>query len=289
MTDDLGVFGPGSATWRVHAEPLTMVGGLRALLLQALHPEAMRLLYEKSSFQDDPWARLQATVQYVATVSFGTTAEVEAAAAHVRAVHRHLGVTDVEQLAWVHVCEVDSFLVAARYAGVRLSADDADRYLDEQVRAARLVGVPEQLAPRSTAELDAYFAAMRPHLRLTAEARAAARVVIAPPLPVPRRWALPARAGWTTLSSLAVGLLPAWARRLYRLPSVPGVGLTTRGGMLAVRAAVAALPDTWTHGPQYHRAMARAEAAQSAQSDQSAQLASSVANPPHGSTSDAAS
>jgi uncharacterized protein (DUF2236 family) len=292
MTGDLGYFGPASATWRVHAEPLTMVGGLRALLLQALHPEAMRLLYEKSSFQDDPWARLQATVQYVATISFGTTAEVEAAAAHVRAVHRHLGITDVEQLAWVHACEVDSFLVAARYAGVRLSADDADRYLDEQVQAAVLVGVPDELAPRSTAKLDAYFAAMRPRLRLTAEARAAARVVIAPPLPVPRRWALPARAGWTTLSSLAVGLLPAWARRLYLLPSVPGIGLTTRGGMLAVRTAVATLPETWKHGPHYHRAMARVAAAQSDQSAQPAQpahSARSVANPPQGSMSDAAS
>jgi uncharacterized protein (DUF2236 family) len=264
MTGDLGYFGPGSATWLVHSEPLTMVGGLRALLLQALHPDAMRLLYEKSTFQDDPWSRLQATVQYVATVSFGTTTEVDAAAAHVRTVHARLGITDVEQLAWVHACEVDSFLVAAQYAGVRISAEDADRYLAEQVKAAVLVGVPDELAPQSTAELDAYFAGMRPRLRLTAEAREAARVVIAPPLPVPRRWALPARAGWTTLSSLAVGLLPGWARRLYRLPSVPGIGLTTQGGMRAVRAAVAALPENWKHGPQYHRAMARAADAQSA-------------------------
>ncbi len=271
---DLGYFGPGSVTWRVHAEPLTMVGGLRALLLQALHPEAMRVLYERSSFQDDPWARLQATVIYVATVSFGTTAEVDAAAAHVRDVHRRLGVTDPQQLAWVHACEVDSFLVAARYAGVRMSADDADRYLEEQVRTARLVGVPEQLAPRHAAELDAYFASMRPRLRLTPEAREAARVVIAPPLPVRGRWALPARAGWTVLSSLAVGLLPTWARRLYRLPPVPGVGVTTRAGMRTVRLAVATLPETWKHGPHYRRAMARAQPAGSA-----------TPRPSHGSTS----
>lgn len=292
--DELGYFGPGSVTWRVHGEPLTMVGGLRALLLQALHPEAMRRLYEKSSFQDDPWARLQATVQYVATVSFGTTTEVDDAAARVRAVHAQLGITDVEQLAWVHACEVDSFLVAARYAGVRISADDADRYLVEQVQAARFAGVPDELAPRSTAELDAYFDAMRPRLRLTREAREAARVVIAPPLPVPNHWALPARAGWTALSALAVGLLPGWARRLYRLPPVPGVGLVTLVGLRAVRLAVAALPPTWTHGPPYHRAMARAQAAQAAGSAQparsaraagSAQSARSAASPPHGSTS----
>src|SRR5882757_7556779 len=258
MPTDLGYFGPASITWRVHAEPLTMVGGLRALMLQALHPEAMRLLYARSSFQDDPWARLQATVIYVATVSFGTTPEVDAAAAHVRDVHRRLGITDPLLLAWVHACLLDSFLVAARYAGVRIAADDADRYVAEQIRAARLIGVPAEIAPHSTAELDSYFAAMRPSLRLTREARAAARVVVAPPLPVPRRWALPARAGWTTLSSLAVGLLPSWARRMYRLPALPGAGIATTAGLRTMRAAVTALPENWKHGPHYRAAMARA-------------------------------
>jgi uncharacterized protein (DUF2236 family) len=263
MTDDFGYFGPGSVTWRVHSEPLAMVGGLRALLLQALHPDAMRLLYEKSSFQDDPWARLQATVIYVGTVSFGTTSEVDAAAAHVRAVHRRLGITDPQQLAWVHACEVDSFLTAARYAGVRIPLHDADQYVTEQALAARLVGVPAKLAPLTTSDLDAYFAEMRRHLRLTAEAREAARVVLAPPLPVPRQWALPARAGWTTLAALAVGLLPAWARRLYRLPPLVGAGVATTAGLRTLRAAVAPLPDRWRHGPTYRRAMARVEAAAS--------------------------
>jgi uncharacterized protein (DUF2236 family) len=258
MTGDLGYFGPGSVTWRVHAEPLTMVGGLRALLLQALHPEAMRLLYTRSSFQDDPWARMRATVGYVATVSFGTTAEVDAAAAHVRDVHRRLGITDAHHLAWVHACEVDSFLRAAQYAGVQLSAVEADRYVAEQARAARLVGVPRRLTPRRADDLAAYFASMRPRLRLTPEAREAARVVIVPPLPVPRRWALPARAGWTVLSSLAVGLLPSWARRLYRLPDLPGTGIATIAGLRTARAATAALPQTWRHGPHYRQAMARA-------------------------------
>lgn len=273
---DFGYFGPGSVTWRMHAEPLTMVGGLRALLLQALHPEAMRLLYERSAFQDDPWARLQRTVIYVATVSFGTTAEVDAAAAHVREVHRRLGVTDREQLAWVHACEVSSFLTAAQYAGVRISSDDADTYVAEQVRAARLVGVPSRLAPQTVADLDRYFAAMRPRLRLTPEAREAARVVIAPPLPVPRRWSVPARAGWTTLAILAVGLLPGWARRLYRLPSGPGTGIAAQAGMRAARLAVATLPETWQHGPHYRRAMARA---------QLSTPASAASSPSHGSTS----
>lgn len=255
---DAGYFGPQSVTWRIHREPLALVGGLRALLLQALHPEAMGLLYARSDFQDDPWARLQRTAGYVSTVTFAPTAEVDAAAAHVRGVHQRLGITDPAQLAWVHACEVDSFLVAARAAGVRVGPADADRYVEEQLRAAALVGVPAKLTPRSAAELADYFAAMRPRLASTPQAREAARYVLAPPMPVAARYLLPARVGWTTISTLAVGLLPGWARRMYRLPPAPGAGLATAAGMRALRGAVRALPEQWREGPIYRAAKARA-------------------------------
>ena len=259
-TADIGYFGPASVTWRIHREPLALVGGLRALLLQALHPEAMALLYAKSAFQDDPWARLQRTAGYVSTVTFAPTTEVDAAAAHVRAVHERLGITDPAQLAWVHACEVDSFLAAARAAGVRLGRGDADRYVEEQVRAAALVGVPARLTPRSVADLSDYFRTIRPRLASTPQAREAARYVLAPPMPVPGRYVLPARLGWTTISTLAVGLLPGWARRMYRLPPAPGAGLATAAGHAGPARAVRALPEQWREGPMYREAKARVAA-----------------------------
>jgi uncharacterized protein (DUF2236 family) len=257
---DLGYFGPDSVTWRVHREPLTMVGGLRALLLQALHPEAMRLLYSRSNFQDDPFARLQRTVRYVVTVSFGSTAEVDAAAAHVRQVHDRLAITDVDQLAWVHACEVDSFLVAATATGLRLSAADRDRYLAEQALAASFVGVPNELVPHSAAELADYLAGVRPTLAMTPQARAAARSVIAPPLPVRGRYRVPARVGWTTISSMAVGLLPSWARRMYGLPPTPGARLAAVAGLRTLGRAIQILPEHRREGPAYRAAKARVEA-----------------------------
>jgi uncharacterized protein (DUF2236 family) len=260
MPPDTGYFGPESVTWRIHGEPLALVGGVRALLLQALHPEAMALLYAKSAFQDDPWARLQRTAGYVSTVTFAPTAVVDTAAAHVRAVHERLGITDPAQLAWVHACEVDSFLAAARAAGIRLGRADADRYVAEQVRAAALVGVPDELTPRTGAELAAYFTAMRPELSGTKEAREAARYVLAPPMPVPGRYVLPARLGWTTIGSLALGLLPGWARRMYLLPPAPGAGLATAAGMRALRRAVRTLPVRYREGPLYREAKARVAA-----------------------------
>jgi uncharacterized protein (DUF2236 family) len=257
---DLGYFGPDSMTWRIHSEPVAMVGGLRALLLQALHPEAMRLLAERSTFRDDPWLRFERTVTYVGMVCFAPVDEVDEASAHVRAVHHALGIDDPEQLAWVHSCLVESFLVASRAAGIALRPAERDRYVEEQVRAAELVAVPAALTPHSYAELKAFMHDMRPSLAGTREAREAARVVVLPPLPVPRRFVLPARVGWTTISTLAVGLLPRWARTMYRLPNFPGASLTTAAGMRTLRHAVRALPEQYREGPLYRVAKARAAA-----------------------------
>ena len=258
MNPDLGYFGPDSVTWRVHAEPVTMIGGLRALLLQALHPEAMALMSARSRFRDAPWSRLQRTAEYVATVSFGTTSEADAAVDRVRAVHARLGVTDPDQLAWVHACEVDSFLVAAGHVGVPLPSAAVDRYLAEQARVAAGIGVPVELIPTTEVELSALIDRIRPQLALTRAAVEAARVILLPPLPVPPRYAVPARLGWTTASSLAVGMLPDWARRMYRLPPLPGRRVATTVVLRGVRAGMALLPDEWRHGPHYRSARERA-------------------------------
>lgn len=261
MTADVGYFGPDSVTWRVHREPVSMVGGLRALLLQALHPGAMALLAQRSNFRSDPWQRFRATVEYVGVVCFATRPDVDAAAAKVREVHAALGVDDPQQLAWVHLCLVDSFLAAARGAGLPVSDRDADRYVYEQRLAASLVGVRDELVPSTASELDAGIAAFRPVLRCTADAREAARLVLAPPMQVPVRWAVPARAAWTTAAALAAGLVPDWALRMYRVPVLPGRRAATSVGLHAVRGAVRTLPTRYREGPMARQARERAEAA----------------------------
>src|SRR5690606_15603517 len=70
--DDLGLFGPGSVTWRVHAEPILAVAGLRALYFQGLHPRAMAGMAQNSAYKSDPWGRLMRTVRYVGTTVYGT-------------------------------------------------------------------------------------------------------------------------------------------------------------------------------------------------------------------------
>jgi uncharacterized protein (DUF2236 family) len=274
--DRLGFFGPGSVTWRVHVDPTFSVGGLRALLLQALHPVAMDGVARFSGgFQSAPWPRLMRTAAYVDTLTFGTRTEALRAVRRVRGIHRRLGATDPttgrtyrvddpDLLLWVHCCEVDSLLSVARRAGVRLTDADADRYVAEQVTAAALVGAGEDDVPRSTAALAAYFERMRPELAPTPAAREACRLVLLPPMPAWVRFLTPARPAWGTLAGLAVASLPSWARRMYRLP---GIGLTdpaTSAALHAFRQATLALPQRARRSPIVWAGIERASSAEPA-------------------------
>jgi uncharacterized protein (DUF2236 family) len=191
---DLGLFGPGSVTWRVHAEPILLVAALRALLLQALHPRPMAAMAQLSDYRSQPWRRLMRTANYVGTVIYGTTEEAQAAGRRIRALHSRLRATDPrtgetfriddpELLRWVHVTEVESFLGVARRAGVALTDAEADAYYAEQRRAAELVGLTGDDVPGSQAEVAAYYNRMQPQLAVTKEAAEALGFILAPPMP----------------------------------------------------------------------------------------------------------
>ena len=259
--DLTGFFGPDSVTWRIHSDPSFSVGGLRALLLQALHPVAMDGVARFSGgFREEPWPRLIRTAAYVDTLTFGTRTQAVAAVARVRGIHRRLGATekttgrtyrvdDPDLLLWVHCCEVDSLLTAARRAGVPLSDVDADRYVAEQVTAADLIGIPVADVPSSVPQLHAYFEAMRPSLSLTPAARDAYRFIVVPPMPTWVRFLTPAQPAWGGLATLAVALLPRWARRMY---SLPGLGLTDPAATVALRGfrqAMLRLPQRARRSP----------------------------------------
>jgi uncharacterized protein (DUF2236 family) len=58
---DDGFFGPASVTWRASADMSAPIAGLRALLIQALHPLAMAGVDQHSDWRTDPVGRLAAT------------------------------------------------------------------------------------------------------------------------------------------------------------------------------------------------------------------------------------
>jgi uncharacterized protein (DUF2236 family) len=265
---DPGLFGPDSVTWRVHGDPVLAVGGLRALLLQSLHPLAMAGVAAHSGFRSDPWGRLQRTAEYIGQISFGTADEANRVAARVRGIHRKLTGTDPdtgapfridnpELLLWVHCCEVDSFLSTVRRAGLPLTDEEAERYLAEQVLAGTLVGLDADAIPASAADLADYFSGVRSQLRLTDQAREAARFVLLPPMPAWVQWLTPARPAWGGLAGLGFALLPRWARRFYKLPGLPTTDAGATAAVRALRRSLLALPASVREGPHQKAARER--------------------------------
>ena len=208
-------FAPDSPIRRVHGDSATFVGGLRALLLQSLHPLAMAGVAGHSGYRSDPWGRLARTSTFLGYTTFATAEHAQEMVDRVRAVHervrgkapdgRPYRASDPHLLTWVHVAEADSFLAAhQRYGERALSADEADEYVAQSGQVARALGAED--VPRTVAELAASLNAYRGELEATPAALDAARFLLRePPLP----WS--ARGPYHLLAAGAVALLPAWA------------------------------------------------------------------------------
>ena len=266
---DPGLFGPDSVTWRVHGDPSMALAGFRALMLQAVHPLVMAGFNDNSFFRGDPWGRLRRTGEWIATVTYGTTEQAEAAGRGLRAVHGRLApgiepesglpyrVDDPKLLLWVHCTEVESFLSTYRRSGGRLEAGDGDRYVDEMRESARLVGLDPAAVPSTEAGIADYYDSVRSELRVTRVARRNVLWGFAPPMP---RWvvlATPARPSWAAMIALSGGMLPGWARRLYGLPAVPTTDLAASLGGRLLRQTAMSLPERWWQSPAYRAAVER--------------------------------
>jgi uncharacterized protein (DUF2236 family) len=235
-------FPEGSAIRRVHGDASMFVGGVRALLLQSLHPLAMAGVAAHSGYKGDPWGRLARTSHFLAATTFGPAQDAEAMVARIRAVHervkgtapdgRRYAASDPHLLRWVHIAEIDSFLAAhQRYGHRPLDAEGRDRYVAETARVAEALGAVEP--PRSEAELRAQIEEYQPELEGTTAAREAARyILLTPPLPPL------ARPPYAAIGGAAVAMLPRWARRHLSLPWLPPVDavVTRPAGAVVTRA-----------------------------------------------------
>ena len=219
-------FAPGDPICRVHGHAAMYAGGIRALLLQMLHPLAMAGVGHHSGYKGDPWGRLQRTSEYIAMTTFGPDESADKVIARIRKIHdrvighapdgREYRASDPHLLRWVHVAEIDSFLTSYQWhAAEPLTPDEADRYVDQAAWAAAQLGVVDP--PWTVAGLQSDLASFRPELALTESAKEAADFLLRePPLP----WA--ARPGYWMLAAGAVAMLPEHARQLLGL-HVPGV------------------------------------------------------------------
>jgi uncharacterized protein (DUF2236 family) len=224
---DEGFFGPDSVSWRMSIDLGTPVAGLRALMMQALHPLAMAGVDQHSDWRQDPVGRLAATSAYLTVLNFGDRASAERAAERVRHVHEHVrGVDtvtglpyeagDPALLLWVHAALVDSGLVARELFGTPLPAPDADRYVAEMVVAAELVGVPAAMVPATRAGLGEYIDSVRPVLCRTPAAGESMAYLLEPP-------GLDEDVAeiWQDIRDGTLASLPDWALEMYGYQAPP--------------------------------------------------------------------
>ncbi len=214
---DPGLFGPGSASWKVHGDFTSMlIGGIAALLMQMLHPLALAGVWDHSNFRKDMLGRLRRTGQFISGTTFGSTADAERLIERVRNIHsqvrgiapdgRPYAADDPDLLTWVHVAEVSSFLAAhLRYRNPALPPAEQDRYYDEISLIACRLGARD--VPRSRAEIAAYLDRMRPTLVCDARTREIAEILLSNP-PALSPWARPVS---KAMLLAGVGLLPDWA------------------------------------------------------------------------------
>lgn len=252
---DPGLLGPDSVSWRVIGDAAAFVGGIRALLVQAAHPEVVAGVEQHSRYRSDPFGRLNRTSFYVTASTYGARPEVDAAVAEVRSVHgpvrgrsargRPYSAARPEMAAWVHNVLTDSFLTAYQSFGPEaLSPSDADRFVTEQAEIGALLDADP--LPLNAEDLAVW---VNDHPALAAsEAQASATDFLRRP-PLPRG----VRLGYRPLSDAAISTI---SPRIRTMLGLDATSTRIRIGAATVRGL------RWSLGssPSWHVALVRSGA-----------------------------
>lgn len=238
LSDD-ALFEKNSPIRMVHADVVAMmVGGIRSLLLQMLHPQALQGVLDHSNFREDMHGRLRRTARFIAVTTFGHRDEAMKAIERVNRIHARVTgtlpggtayvATDPRTLAWVHVAEAQSFLAAyLRHVRPDMPGHEQDEYYRQFAVIARALGADP--VPLDRNEAETIFRELRGDLRPRTEAREIAQLVLNQ-----KTEGTPA-AVQAMLGAEAVALLPSFARSMLGLE---------RPGLAALPARAA----TWGMG-----------------------------------------
>lgn len=223
---DPGLFGPQAICWQVHGDfPSMLIGGISALMLQALHPLALAGVWDHSNFRQDMLGRLRRTGQFISGTTFGSTRDADWLIDKVRTIHlqvtgtapdgRPYAASDPDLLTWVHVAEVSNFLAAhLRYLNPELSPADQDKYYDETAVIAERLGARN--VPRSSRDIADYLENMRPQLVCDQRSREVLRILLNAPAP---SWM--AKPMGALMMQAGIDLLPLWASEMLELRQSP--------------------------------------------------------------------
>ncbi|MEE4634303.1 oxygenase MpaB family protein [Pseudomonas alliivorans] len=233
---DPGLFGPQAVCWKVHSDFTSMlVGGISALMLQALHPLALAGIWDHSNFRDDMLGRLRRTGQFLSGTTFGSTRDANWLIEKVRTIHlqiigtapdgRPYAASDPVLLTWVHVAEVSSFMTAhLRYVNPLLSTADQDTYYAETALVAERLGARD--VPRSREAIADYLASVRKDLVCDERSREVLRLLLDAPAP---NWL--AKPFGVLMMQAGIELLPTWASDMLSVAQGPSKRKMIRSGV----------------------------------------------------------
>jgi uncharacterized protein (DUF2236 family) len=222
-----GLYLPGDAPWVIHADLGTLVGGVRALLMQALHPGSLAGVRSHSRYQDDPLGRLSGTIRWLTITTFGSNQALADEAARVNRMHervkgqyqdssgheRSYRAADPDLLRWVHVAFMDSFLRAHQHYSTRSIPGGADAYIRLWAKSVEPLGLTD--VPRDEAGLLECLDGYRDQLVVNADTRDVLQWLRRPPLP----WM--ARRVYGLLFQSALATLPESYQRMIGMPCLP--------------------------------------------------------------------
>jgi uncharacterized protein (DUF2236 family) len=194
--EEAGLYLPNQAPWIVHADFATLVGGIRALLMQALHPGSLTGVRQHSRYKDDPLGRLAGTIRWLTVTTFGPIASNQKEADRVNRLHtrvkgeyqtaagesRPYQAADKDLLLWVHVAFMDSFLRTHQNYSKRPIPGGADEYVRLWAASVKPLGL--DVAPQSEAELLETLRGFEKDLVVTDETRDVIKWIKNPPLPL---------------------------------------------------------------------------------------------------------
>jgi uncharacterized protein (DUF2236 family) len=246
-TDDPGLFGPGSASWQIVGDPAAMIGGIRALLIQAAHPEVVQGVREHSHYQDDPLGRLSRTTAYVTAATYGAMPEVESAVDRVRKAHtpvtgvshrgRPYAANNPDHAAWVHNVLTDSFLAAfTTYGPASIPAQRSNLFVSEQTRLGRMLNATD--LPSTAPDLSAWIE-QHPDIGRSPGLEDAVTFLRRPPLP------FEARGVYAALFQAAVGTIPESVASILGVRARPGSVAIGRQIVGFLRWSLGSSPSWW--------------------------------------------
>ena len=193
--DQPGLYLPSDAPWVVHRDFATLVGGIRALLVQALHPGSLTGVAQHSRYKDEPLGRLAGTIRWLTVTTFGSHDAVSGEASRVNGMHdrvkgkydtnegikRSYQAADRDLLMWVHVAFMESFLRTHQFYSSAPIPGGADNYIAQWSKAVEPLGLTD--VPMNEAELQELMTGFWPELRRDAKTDSVISFIKNPPLP----------------------------------------------------------------------------------------------------------